>query len=255
MLSSLRSLCQLGGAPLRRPACAAVGWSAQPSRAMSIHRMTRLSVADNSGAKELQVIGHVRKREPAVLGDVVRCVVKAASPDAKVSRKEIVAAVIVRTKGIHRRRDGTTVYADRGRERNDTRKLAPDPPTPTRPALLPVPTPPPEPSSQPLTSSAATALWWRLREKPQPPPAPPPPNLPFLYLPHPLGALPGERRSAHQTRPLWADRHAGDRPCGEGVARDQIYEGHYDGFKSRVKIQFENTVDASWVYVRNCPIK
>ena len=105
--------------------------------------MTRLSVADNSGAKELQVIGHVRKREPAVLGDVVRCVVKAASPDAKVSRKEIVAAVIVRTKGIHRRRDGTTVYADRGRERNDTRKLAPDPPTPTRPALLPVPTPPP----------------------------------------------------------------------------------------------------------------
>lgn len=79
----LRSLGQLGGGWLRKAASAPAGLGQHQTRSMSIHRMTRLTVADNSGAKELQCIGHVRKREPGVLGDVIRAVVKTASPDAK----------------------------------------------------------------------------------------------------------------------------------------------------------------------------
>jgi large subunit ribosomal protein L14 len=79
------------------------------ARQMSIHVMTRLSVIDNTGAKEIQCIGHVARRNPATLGDAIRAVVKSARPDGKVSRKDIVAAVVVRQRRRHQRRDGTTI--------------------------------------------------------------------------------------------------------------------------------------------------
>ena len=44
---------------------------------MTIHRLTMLKVADNSGAKEIKCIGHVRK-SVSRLGDIIRAVVKSA---------------------------------------------------------------------------------------------------------------------------------------------------------------------------------
>ena len=78
------------------------------ARSMTIHRLTMLKVADNSGAKEIKCIGHVRK-SVSRLGDTIRAVVKSARAGGRVSKKDIVAAVIVRMKGRHRRDDGTTI--------------------------------------------------------------------------------------------------------------------------------------------------
>ena len=48
-------------------------------------------------------------RKPARIGDAIRVVVKKARPDGRVSRKDILAAVVVRQKGIFRRPDGSTI--------------------------------------------------------------------------------------------------------------------------------------------------
>ena len=47
------------------------------ARSMTIHRLTMLKVADNSGAKEIKCVGHVRK-SVSRLGDTIRAVVKSA---------------------------------------------------------------------------------------------------------------------------------------------------------------------------------
>lgn len=74
---------------------------------------TRLNLADNSGAKALQVIGvSARLGKRAKVGDVVRCVVKRADPAGAVSDKEMVNAVIVRTKKEIGREDGSYVRFD-----------------------------------------------------------------------------------------------------------------------------------------------
>ena len=75
---------------------------------MSIHLKTRMSVIDNSGAKEVECIDFFA-RKPARLGDAVRVVVKAARPDGRVSKKDIVAAVVARQKARLQRADGSTV--------------------------------------------------------------------------------------------------------------------------------------------------
>ena len=79
-----------------------------PVRQMAIHRQTRLSVIDNSGAKEVRCIDFYGRR-PAKLGDAIRVVVQAAKSDGRVSKKDIVAAVVARQKQRYVRRDGTTV--------------------------------------------------------------------------------------------------------------------------------------------------
>ena len=81
---------------------------AMQRRMMSIHLLTRLEVADNSGAKEIMCIGH-HTRKPARIGDCIRAVVKKAKPRSRVSRKDIVSAVIVRQRARHVRADGTTI--------------------------------------------------------------------------------------------------------------------------------------------------
>jgi large subunit ribosomal protein L14 len=76
-----------------------------------IQKQTRLIVADNSGAKEVQVIhvcGPSGKRY-AYLGDVVKCAVKVAIPGREVKKKQIVSGVIVRTRKELRRPDGSYV--------------------------------------------------------------------------------------------------------------------------------------------------
>jgi len=73
-----------------------------------------LEVADNSGARKLQMIlplgGGTGLR--AGLGDVVTASVKEAAPDGQVQKGKVVKAVIVRTRKEHRRRDGTYIRFD-----------------------------------------------------------------------------------------------------------------------------------------------
>ena len=78
-------------------------------RGMAIHRLTRLSAICNSGAKEVMCIDHYR-RTPARLGDAIRVVVKSARSDGRVSKKDIVGAVVVRQKAKLQRTDGSVVH-------------------------------------------------------------------------------------------------------------------------------------------------
>lgn len=73
-----------------------------------------LKVADNSGAKKLQVIrvlGGYKKRY-ARLGDVVTVAVKEAVPHSAVKKGDVVHAVLVRTVKETRRKDGSYVRFD-----------------------------------------------------------------------------------------------------------------------------------------------
>ena len=84
---------------------------AQFIRNMSIHKKTRLKVIDNSGAKEIECIDHIKGYgRPAKMGDAIRVVVKSARPDGRVSRKDILGAVVVRQKARMQRADGSTVF-------------------------------------------------------------------------------------------------------------------------------------------------
>jgi large subunit ribosomal protein L14 len=75
---------------------------------------TMLEVADNSGARKLQMIlplgGATGLR--ADLGDVITASVKEASPDGQVKKGTVVKAVIVRTRKEYGRRDGTYIRFD-----------------------------------------------------------------------------------------------------------------------------------------------
>ena len=81
---------------------------------MAVQMRSMLAVADNSGARKLQVIlplgGGLGKI--ASLGDVVTAAVKEASPDGTIKKGKVVKAVIVRTRKEHRRRDGTYIRFD-----------------------------------------------------------------------------------------------------------------------------------------------
>jgi len=79
-----------------------------------IQMQTRLKVADNTGAKEvmcIKVIGG-SKRRYASLGDVIICSVKTAMPGGNAKKKEVIRAVIVRTKQDYSRPDGSTIKFD-----------------------------------------------------------------------------------------------------------------------------------------------
>lgn len=73
-----------------------------------------LKVADNSGAKLLQVIkvlGGTRRRY-AGIGDTIVASVKVSEPRKPVKKKDVVRAVIVRQRAPYRRKDGTYVRFD-----------------------------------------------------------------------------------------------------------------------------------------------
>lgn len=79
-----------------------------------IQQQTRLNVTDNSGAHEIlciRVLGGSRRRYARV-GDVITASVKAAAPNGTVRRKQVVQAVIVRTRVPIRRADGSTIAFD-----------------------------------------------------------------------------------------------------------------------------------------------
>ena len=79
-----------------------------------IQQETRLSVADNTGAKEvmcIKVLGGTRRRF-AGLGDVIVCSVKNVIPGSEIKKKTIVRAVIVRCRQSTRRTDGSYIRFD-----------------------------------------------------------------------------------------------------------------------------------------------
>ncbi len=75
---------------------------------------TMLDVADNSGAKKIQCIKILggSKRRYAFVGDIIVAAVKSAIPNMGVKKKNVVKAVIVRTKKEIKRKDGTTLRFD-----------------------------------------------------------------------------------------------------------------------------------------------
>ncbi len=79
-----------------------------------IQAETRLTVADNSGAKTLaciKVLGGSRRRYASV-GDIIVVSVKEAIPNAKVKKGDVLKAVVVRTKKEIRRPDGSFIRFD-----------------------------------------------------------------------------------------------------------------------------------------------
>lgn len=79
-----------------------------------VQHRSMLNVADNSGAKKLQVIqnlGGSGKRFTR-LGDTVVAVVKGADPNGQVKDGEIVKALLVRVRKEKRRADGSYIKFD-----------------------------------------------------------------------------------------------------------------------------------------------
>jgi large subunit ribosomal protein L14 len=79
-----------------------------------IQQQTILNVADNTGAKTAQcikVLGGSRRRY-AGIGDMIVIAVKTATPRGTVRLHAVEKAVIVRTKHICRRKDGSTIRFD-----------------------------------------------------------------------------------------------------------------------------------------------
>ena len=79
-----------------------------------IQQETRMSVADNSGAKEvlcIRVLGGTRKKY-ASIGDKVVVSVKSAMPSGEIKKGTVTKAVVVRTKKEVRRSDGSYIRFD-----------------------------------------------------------------------------------------------------------------------------------------------
>ncbi len=79
-----------------------------------IQPQTILDVADNTGAKRvmcIRVLGGTRRRY-AHLGDVIIVAVKEAAPRGTVRKKTVERAVIVRTRFLTRRKDGSAIRFD-----------------------------------------------------------------------------------------------------------------------------------------------
>jgi len=76
-----------------------------------IQQESRLSVADNSGAKEvlcIRVLGGTKKRYASV-GDKIVVSVKSAIPSGNAKKGSVSKAVVVRTRKEFRRRDGSYI--------------------------------------------------------------------------------------------------------------------------------------------------
>ncbi len=79
-----------------------------------VQQETRLLVADNSGAKEVQcirVLGGTGRRYASV-GDNIVVSVKSARPNGNIKKGTVSKAVIVRTKKEVRRKDGSYIRFD-----------------------------------------------------------------------------------------------------------------------------------------------
>ena len=78
-----------------------------------IQLLSRLEVADNTGAKKVRMIRRLgQNKKTASVGDVIVCHVKESSTDATIKKGTVVRAVVVRTKAPIRRRDGSYLRFD-----------------------------------------------------------------------------------------------------------------------------------------------
>jgi len=79
-----------------------------------VQMRTWLTVADNSGARQLTCILPIGGDAglTAGLGDVITAAVKEAAPDSQIKKGKVVRAVVVRTRKEQRRRDGTYIRFD-----------------------------------------------------------------------------------------------------------------------------------------------
>jgi large subunit ribosomal protein L14 len=79
-----------------------------------IQQYTRLTIADNSGAKKAMCIqvmgGHYRRY--GSLGDIIKIAVKDVLPGGGIKKGEVARAVIVRTRKEVRRKDGSYIRFD-----------------------------------------------------------------------------------------------------------------------------------------------
>ena len=76
-----------------------------------IQESTRVTVADNSGAKVaecIRVLGGTRRRYARV-GDIIVAAVKSAIPNGNIRKGQVVKCVIVRTRKEIGRKDGTYI--------------------------------------------------------------------------------------------------------------------------------------------------
>ncbi len=79
-----------------------------------IQQESRLTVADNSGAKEvlcIRVLGGTGKRYASV-GDTIVVTIKSAIPSGDIKKGTVSRAVVVRTKKEIRRNDGSYIRFD-----------------------------------------------------------------------------------------------------------------------------------------------
>ena len=81
---------------------------------MAVMMRSMLEVADNSGARKLQMILPLGGSTGlnAGLGDIITASVKEAAPEGQAKKGTVVKAVIVRTRKEYRRRDGTYIRFD-----------------------------------------------------------------------------------------------------------------------------------------------
>ena len=79
-----------------------------------IQQESRLKVADNCGARELLVIRVLggSKVKTGAIGDIVVGTVKKATPNGNIEKGKVVKAVIVRSKFVVRREDGSYIKFD-----------------------------------------------------------------------------------------------------------------------------------------------
>lgn len=79
-----------------------------------IQMQTRLSVADNSGARSVQCIKVLggSKRRYAGVGDIIKVSVKDAIPRSRVQKGKVYNAVVVRTSKAIIREDGSVIRFD-----------------------------------------------------------------------------------------------------------------------------------------------
>ena len=79
-----------------------------------IQQQSILGVADNTGAKTvmcIKVLGGSRRRY-ACIGDLIKVAVKEATPRGTVRKKTVELAVVVRTRSMTRRKDGSGIRFD-----------------------------------------------------------------------------------------------------------------------------------------------
>ncbi len=78
-----------------------------------IQLLSRLEVADNTGAKKVRMIRRIgQNKKTASVGDIIVCHVKESTTEASVKKGTVVRAVVVRTRSALRRVDGSYLRFD-----------------------------------------------------------------------------------------------------------------------------------------------